>query len=130
MLREEAKRSPLLTALLAVFLLTGATGWGAEGAGGGKKKETTNLRIEVSSGEKPVRGVAVFVMMEDEGWSEEDTTNSKGVVSFTGVPRGKVLIQINERDWKNFGRYYSLSRADETVRVTLEKKEEPKKDDR
>jgi len=127
MLREEAKPPPLWTALLAAFLIAAATGWGAEGADGGKKKETTNLRVEVSSGEKPVRGVGVFVMMEEEGWSEEDSTNSKGVASFTGVPRGKVLIQINEQDWKNFGRYYSLSRADEVVRVTLEKKPEPKK---
>jgi hypothetical protein len=126
MLVHDATRSPLWFALIAVFLFAGI-GWTAEG--GGKKRETTNLRIEVSGGERPVRGVGVFVMMEDDGWSEEDTTNSKGVVSFSGVPRGKVLIQINERDWKNFGRYYSLSKPEETVRVTLEKKEEPKKDD-
>jgi hypothetical protein len=89
-----------------------------------KKKETANLHVEVRGEGKPVRGVGVFARTDNEEWSGEETTNSKGMVSFTKVPRGKVLIQINEKEWKNCGVYFNLGKAEETLRVTLEKKEE------
>jgi hypothetical protein len=112
---------------LALYILTlsgAAYGGAAEEKAEIKKKETASLHVEVRGDGKPVRGVGVFARTDNEDWSGEETTNSKGMVLFSKVPRGKVLIQINEREWKDFGRYFNVSKAEETLRVTLEKRDD------
>jgi len=114
-------------ALIAILAMSGvAFSWGAEGKGGAKKKDTSNLRIEISGEEKPLRGVVVFLKMQDEDWWEEDATNSKGTVSFSGVPRGRILIQVNPKEWKDFGDYYTVDKAEEVIQIKLKKRESSK----
>lgn len=113
--------------VLALYALTvsgAAYGWAAEEKVEIKKKESANVHVEVRGAGKPVRGVGVFARTENEDWSGEETTNSKGMVSFSKVPRGKVLIQINEREWKDFGSYFNVSKAEETLRVALENRDD------
>ena len=123
MLRRYGRKIGFSSALLMMLWLSYGMPCSAAEEGGSKGKETTNLRIEVSSEGKPVRGIGVFVMNDEPRWSEQDTTDSRGLVNFPEVPRGKVLVQINEKEWKDFGKYYNLGKAEETIRVDLEKKD-------
>jgi hypothetical protein len=123
MLRQHRNKTGFSSTFIFVLLLSCAMPcFGAE-EGGSKRKETTNLRIEVSSEGKPVRGIGVFVMNEEPRWSDQDTTDGRGLVNFSEVPRGKVLVQIVEKEWKDFGKYYNLGKAEETIRVGLDKKD-------
>lgn len=97
--------------------------------GESKKKETTSLRIEISGDEKPLRGVVVFVQSQDEDWSEEQTTTSKGIVSFPAVPRGRILIQCTAaNEWNDFGEHYTLKKPEESIQIKMQKREPSKKD--
>jgi hypothetical protein len=123
MSRQHRNKTGFSSTFIFVLLLSCAMPcFGAE-EGGSKRNETTNLRIEVSSEGKPVRGIGVFVMNEEFRWSDQDTTDSRGLVNFSEVPRGKVLVQIIEKEWKDFGQYYNLGKTEETIRVGLEKKD-------
>jgi uncharacterized protein YfaS (alpha-2-macroglobulin family) len=115
--------------LTMILLLSAALPCLAAEEGAAKRKETAALRLEVSSEGKPVRGIGVFVMNEEARWSEQDTTDSRGLVNFREVPRGKVLVQIIEKEWKDFGQYYSLGKAEESIRVALERRDGAKKKD-
>jgi hypothetical protein len=123
MLRRHRNKTGFPSTFIIVLLLSCALPcFGAE-EGGSKGKGTTNLSIEVRSEGKPVRGIGVFVMNEEPRWSDQDTTDSRGLVNFSEVPRGKVLVQIIEKEWKDFGQYYNLGNAEETIHVGLEKKD-------
>jgi hypothetical protein len=126
MWRRHRNKTGFSSTYIFVLLLSCALPCLGAEEGGSKRKETTNLRIEVSSEGKPVRGIGVFVMSDEPRWSDQDTTDSRGMVTFSEVPRGKVLVQIIEKEWKDFGQYYSLAKAEETIRVGLEKKEASK----
>jgi hypothetical protein len=109
------------------MLSDAAFSWGAD-TGGSTKKETSSLRVEISGDEKPVRGVVIFVQARDEDWSEEQTTNSRGLVSFPAVPRGRILIQgTPAKEWKDFGEHYTLTKPEEIIQIKLQKRE-PSKD--
>jgi len=87
-----------------------------------EKKETTNLRIQVTGGEhdKPVAGADVYVESETEEESFNATTNDAGVARVSKVPRGKVLIQVTADGWKTFGKKYELNREEQTIKIVLE----------
>jgi hypothetical protein len=125
MSRPFFRRVGFCAALIAILTLSDAVfSWGADAKGGSKKKETSNLRVEISGEEKPVRGVVIFVQAQDEDWSDEQTTNSRGIVSFSGVPRGRMLIQWTPpKEWKDSGDYYTVGKAEEVIQIKLQKNE-------
>lgn len=93
-----------------------------------KKKEpaVTELRIEVVLGEAsaPVQNEDVIVSSEAEDATFSESrlpTNSRGVVTLSRVPRGRLLIQIFAKGCKKFGRRYELKQEKETIRIVLEK---------
>jgi hypothetical protein len=96
-------------------------------AGESKKKETSSLSVAISGDEKPLRSVVVFVQAQDDDWSEEQTTTSKGVVSFPAVPRGRILIQCTPpSEWADFGEHYTLIKPQEIIQIKLQKREPSK----
>ena len=125
MLNQQATKIGLLFA--ATTLLLGFAALPQEPEKKAKeKKETTNLRIEVTGGgsEKPVAGaqVDVYVESEPEGESYNTTTNDAGVAKVSKVPRGKALIQVTADGWKTFGQRYELTKEEQTIKIVLEKK--------
>lgn len=126
----------LLPLVVAAALLLGATLL-ARPQSNGKKEEkakesaTTNLRIEVTAGDKnePVSNASVYVRFErpgsllhkDKKIEMNLRTNQEGVTKVPDVPRGKVLIQVIASGWKTFGQWYTLEKDEETIKIKLEK---------
>jgi len=91
-------------------------------------KKTTNLRIEVTGADdnsaRPVERAEVYVESKVEGVDFEPQTKKtdrNGVVRFSGVPRGKVLIQVIAEGWHNFGDTFELNQENQTVKLRLKK---------
>lgn len=96
-----------------------------------EKKQTTRLTVEVAAVveevARPLKGAEVYVESETEGADFEPQTKKtdrNGVVSFSGVPRGKVKIQATAMGWSNFGDRFELSEERQTIRVQLKKEPE------
>jgi hypothetical protein len=98
-----------------------------------KESATTNLRIEVTAGDKnePVANASVYVRFErpsgllhlhkDKKIEMNLRTNQEGDTKVPDVPRGKVLIQVIASGWKTFGQWYTLDKNEETIKIKLEK---------
>jgi hypothetical protein len=126
----------LLLSVVVSFLVLGAS-LVARSQSNGKKEEkakesaTTNLRIEVTAGDKnePVSNASVYVRFErpgsllhkDKKIEMNLRTNQEGVTKVPDVPRGKVLIQVIASGWKTFGQWYTLEKDEETIKIKLEK---------
>ncbi|MCL6480228.1 MAG: hypothetical protein K6U02_00740 [Firmicutes bacterium] len=121
------------TGLLVLFLLllwpVAAQEKKAEAGGKPNEDARTDLRIEVVGGKKevPVDNASVYLRFPREGKSERSKllelnlkTNAQGVTRYEIAPRGKVLIQVIAPGWKTFGRWYTLEKEKETIRIKLE----------
>lgn len=120
--------------LLPVFLLLSALTFALPAHGQeDKDKDEGNaycdLRIEVVAGAKSeaVDNASVYVRFAREGKSERSKlrelnlkTNQQGVARIDRIPQGKVLIQVIAKGWKTFGKWYTLEKEEETVRIKLE----------
>ncbi len=93
------------------------------------KDARTDLRIEVVGGKKevPVDNASVYLRFPRDGKSVRSKllelnlkTNAQGVTRYEIAPRGKVLIQVIAPGWKTFGRWYTLEKEKETIRIQLE----------
>ena len=91
---------------------------------------TTRLRIEVVAGEKdePVDSASVYVrfvrertLAKDRNVEMNTKTNRNGVAVLSSVPRGKVTIQVIAPGWKTFGQWFDIDKAEQTVRIKLQK---------
>src|SRR5712692_6901257 len=96
----------------------------------GKIAGLSILHIEVTAGEKDqaVDNASVYVRFPEarilgrEKLVEMNVkTNREGLVKVTNVPRGKALIQVIASGWKTFGRWFDLSKDEETIKIKLEK---------
>lgn len=96
----------------------------------GKPGRFSLLHIEVTAGEKDlgVDSASVYVRFPEarilgrEKLVEMNVkTNREGMVKVSNVPRGKALIQVIAPGWKTFGRWFDLSKDEETIKIKLEK---------
>jgi uncharacterized GH25 family protein len=90
--------------------------------------DTTKLHINVVNDlGKPVGNAEVIVkfiqgrnlvrIKKKESW--ELRTTQEGTVSTPSIPQGKVLIQINAKNYQTFGQTYDLDEDDKTVEIQL-----------
>jgi hypothetical protein len=106
---------------LLVPVLLSLTAWSLSAA------DTTRVHIHVVNDVgKPVGNAEVIVkflegrilkVKKKESWELRTTT--EGTVSTPGIPEGKVLIQINARNYQTFGQTYDLEGPDQTVEIQL-----------
>ncbi len=92
--------------------------------------ESCELRVEITAGEKgePVDQASVYVKFMESRFLRRDKrvelnekTNRDGVVRLPNTPRGKVLIQVIAPGWKTYGQWYTLDRAEQTIKIRLQK---------
>jgi hypothetical protein len=90
--------------------------------------DTTRIHIHVvNDSGKPVGNAEVIVkfiqgrnlirIKKKESW--ELRTTQEGTVSLPAIPQGKVLIQINAKNYQTFGQTYDLEEEDKTVEIQL-----------
>jgi hypothetical protein len=90
--------------------------------------DTTRIHIHVVNDlGKPVGNAEVIVkfiqgrnlvrIKKKESW--ELRTTQEGTVSTPGIPQGKVLIQINAKNYQTFGQTYDLLEDEKTVEIQL-----------
>ena len=126
----------ILSLVVVAFLFLGAalvarSQSNSKGEEKSKESDTTNLRVEITAGDKnnPVDNASVYVRFERHGGMlHKDKkvelnlrTNQEGVTKVPDVPRGKVLIQVIAPGWKTFGQWYTLDKEEETIKIKLEK---------
>jgi hypothetical protein len=92
-------------------------------------KKTFTLQIEVSAGDsaEKIDGAAVHLESKEEGgrFAREMRTSRQGVVTFSHVPQGRLLVQVVARQYDTFGDDFVLTNDNQTVRVTLKKRGSP-----
>ncbi len=90
----------------------------------------TRLRIEVTAGEKssPVDMASVYVRYvikhaigRDQNTEMNFKTNKEGVAIASGIPRGRVLVQVIADGWKTFGKWYEATEEEQTIKIHLDK---------
>jgi hypothetical protein len=90
-----------------------------------KETAVTTLQVEVTDVDTstPIVGASVYVRAEQEPrpFEREPKTDATGVVRITGVPRGKILVQVTADGWGNGGDNYTLNRSEETLKIKLKK---------
>ena len=90
--------------------------------------DTTRIHIHVVNDlGKPVGNAEVIVkfiqgrnlvrIKKKESW--ELRTTQEGTVSLPAIPQGKVLIQINAKNYQTFGQTYDLLEDEKTVEIQL-----------
>ena len=93
-------------------------------------QEISRITIEVSGGEKqtPVENASVYLKYIEERKIRKDKklelnvkTNRDGTAHVPDAPMGRVLIQVVADGWKPYGRWYDITEAKQTIKVTLEK---------
>lgn len=92
--------------------------------------ETTIVRIEVVAGDKdePVDNASVYVRFLKERTLAKDRmvemnskTSRHGIATVPAIPRGKILVQVIAPGWKTFGQWYNLDKAEQTIKIKLQK---------
>jgi hypothetical protein len=132
----ELRRRPiriLLLAGLCLFLALPAAAQAQEKSEPEEKKEeseTARLHVKVTGGEgkKPVEGASVYVRFFEERRLAKDKrremnlkTAPDGEVRVPPVPKGKILIQIVAPGWRTFGKWYDITKDEETIEIHLER---------
>jgi len=129
------RRSMFLLAFAALFLQvclaqSGGKNKDNDADKGAQDGETTQLRVEVTAGEKsePVDSASVYIKFQKERFLAKDKkiemnmkTNREGVAKIPSVPRGKVLVQVIAPGWKTYGKWYDLTEGEQTIKVNLQK---------
>jgi hypothetical protein len=91
---------------------------------------TTRLRIEITTGEKPLplNMASVYVRYDikhtigrDEHIEMNLKTNQEGIAIATDLPRGKVLVQVVADGWKSFGKWYDTTENEQTIKIHLDR---------
>ena len=103
---------------------------GKESKAAEKDAGTTTLRIEIVAGDndQAVDNASVYIRWMKERTFAKDRmmemstkTSRSGVASVPGIPRGKVQVQVIASGWKTFGQWYELDKAEQTIRIKLQK---------
>src|SRR5271154_4736934 len=89
--------------------------------------DTTRIHIHVVNElGKPVGNAEVIVKFlegrilkpkKKESW--ELRTTQEGTVSLPSIPQGKVLIQINAKNYQTFGQAFEIDEDEKTVEIQL-----------
>jgi hypothetical protein len=66
---------------------------------------------------KFLQGRLVKPIKKKQSW--EMRTTQEGSVSTPGIPQGKILIQINAKNYQTFGQTYDIEQEDQTVEIQL-----------
>lgn len=86
-------------------------------------KKTFRLKIEVTTGNPPkkVGGAVVRVESEEDSarYMKDAKTNREGIVSLGHVPQGRVRILVVAKEHNTFGEGYTLTKDNETIKITL-----------
>jgi hypothetical protein len=111
-------------ALCALALGLGTLGLGALSM---SAADETHIHIHVTNDlGRPVGNAEVIVRFlesrflkpkKKEVW--ELRTTQEGTVSTPGIPQGKIMIQINAKDYQTFGQTFDIEEADKTVEIHL-----------
>lgn len=89
-------------------------------------RKTFKLQIEVvdDSNEKVDGGLVELTSREDGlRFSKKERTNKDGIARFSQVPQGALRIQMVVRQFDTFGQDYNLTDDNQTIRITLKKKQ-------
>jgi len=88
-------------------------------------RRTFRLQIKVTTGNPPekVEGADVHIVSEDDSakYMKDARTNRDGIVNLDHVPQGKVRIQVRATEHETFGDIYTLTRDNETIKISLRK---------
>jgi hypothetical protein len=92
--------------------------------------DTTKLKIVVTnSDDKPAGNASVYLRFnEPGGFLHKDRlaemsfkTNEDGSVKVPNVPIGKVLIQVVGKGLHTYGKWYDISKDQDTIEIKLER---------
>lgn len=121
-----------ITLIVIALLLDSASAAFPQRTGGAAPKpprKAFDLQIEVAGANpaEKVEGARVVVVSEEEGvrFTKEKRTTKQGIASFAKVPQGKIKIQVIARECETFGDVFNLTQDDQTIRITVKKRNPP-----
>ena len=115
----------LLLLIFTVLFLSASDVIPQDIAGGAaaRARRTFKLQLEVTAGADKVEGARVLLVSEEEGvrFNKETRTNREGIANASGVPEGKLKIQVIAKECETFGSVINVSQ-DQMVQVSLVKR--------
>jgi hypothetical protein len=115
----------LLLLIFTVLFLSASDVVSQDIAGGAaaRPRRTFKLQLEVTAGADKVEGAKVLLESAEEGvrFNKETRTNREGIANASGVPEGKIHIQVIAKECETFGSFITLS-GDQLVQVSLVKR--------
>lgn len=97
-------------------------GKGGKAKGNGKTAATATATVvvKVTLGGEPLEAARVWVS-DEKDYESERPTNGSGQASFSGVPRGRVQVQVKPPNGSRTGRFVDVASGQETVTFDLPK---------
>jgi hypothetical protein len=118
----------VMSILVAITVLAQSKGKETKEAKEENEHPLTNLKIVVTGGAKnlPISNASVYVrydqprlLLPAEKIELDLKTDMEGVAVVKDVPRIRVMIQVVKGGWRPFGKYFDLTKADQTVEIKM-----------
>jgi hypothetical protein len=91
----------------------------------GKKTASVNLTVVRETNGKPVKNAEVVLHLVEDGKQKQEglelKTHDDGRAEATGLPYGKVRIQVIAPGFKTFGEDFDLSQPNMEITIKLQK---------
>lgn len=93
------------------------------------KDEVTDLQILVVGGPNstPIDNASVYLRWNEHRFLRHSKqiefdlkTDLKGIAIVKGVPRRRIIIQVVKSNWRPFGRYFMLDKAEQKIIIKLQ----------
>ena len=123
MCKHNLQKLLLLIFTVLFFSASEAVSQDIAGGAAARARRTFKLQLEVTAGAEKVEGAKVLLVSEEEGvkFNRETRTNREGIANASGVPEGKLKIQVIAKECETFGSVITLS-GDQMVQVSLVKR--------
>jgi hypothetical protein len=108
-----------------ILVLGCALGW----AGQEKPSAEVSFKVLKEDNGKPVRNAAVILHDVNEkgkaaAGGMELKTDAEGNASYSGIPYGRVLVQVIAPGFQTYGENYEIKEASKTITIKLKRPQE------
>jgi hypothetical protein len=108
-----------------IVVLVSAMGWASQDKG----SADVSFKVLKDDNGKPVRNAAVIMHNVNEkgkasAGGMELKTDAEGNASYSGLPYGKILIQVIAPGFQTYGENFDINEASKTITIKLKRPQE------
>jgi hypothetical protein len=121
----EQLMKPFRLSLIGLVLFVVLPAFAGQKTSKGQKTASVNLTVVREANGKPVKNAEVVLHLVEDGKQKQEglelKTHDDGKAEATGLPYGKVRIQVIAPGFKTFGEDFDLSQPNMEITIKLQK---------